>query len=172
MEPESISDNLTLLARLLLQLSISSSTAAAAATLLFLRISLEQRRGIIPFSCASTILLSIYFPPFFLPWCSLRHRERSQQPWIAFLSPSRPLFPARSPPFRWLCCLFHEPSSPPPTSVYGGLSLDLPISLPLSRSFSFSQPLATPRASLCPASLRRPFLSSCLQPPPRPPPRP
>ena len=31
------------------------------------------------------------------------------------------------PPFsRCLrpCCLFHEPSSPPPTSVYGGLSLD------------------------------------------------
>ena len=31
---------------------------------LFLRISTEQRRGIIPFSCESTILLSIYFPPF------------------------------------------------------------------------------------------------------------
>lgn len=56
-------------------------TPALSATLLFLRISVEQRRGIIPFSCASTILLSIYFPPFFLPWLALS--RRSQQPWIA-----------------------------------------------------------------------------------------
>lgn len=68
-----------------------------SATLLFLRISVEQRRGIIPFSCASTILLSIYFPPFFLPWVALS--RRSQQPWIA----SRFLFPSLPPPALRFC---------------------------------------------------------------------
>ena len=107
MEPEFISDNLTLLLLLLLLLNLPPrlllQRLAVPAALLFLRISVEQRRGIIPFSCASTILLSIYFPPFFLlpRCCSLTHQE------IPTNSRGSPLSPfaasrshPRSVPFR------------------------------------------------------------------------
>lgn len=63
----------------------------ASATLLFLRISVEQRRGIIPFSCASTILLSIYFPPFSFPGSREDPNSRGSPLASSLLSPSPPL---------------------------------------------------------------------------------
>ena len=168
-------------ARLLLQLS------AAAATLLFLRISLEQRRGIIPFSCASTILLSIYFPPFFLPWCSLAHQEiptavdrlsplsLSHSQYLALTPVSRlpsPVLPfprtffatsnlrlRRSPPRPVALSLSHLPLPPFLCHSCSFFRSDNHLAFTLASSFFFPLPSLL---GVC-----RPFLSSCFQPPTR-----
>lgn len=105
---------------------------------------MEQRRGIIPFSCASTILLSIYFPPFSFPGSREDPNSRGSPLTSSLLSPSPPPSPfafSRSP-FSAFSLLLRvslrffqsEPSSPPLTFVDGAC--------PRRRSPSASSPVA------------------------------
>lgn len=128
---------------------------------------MEQRRGIIPFSCASTILLSIYFPPFSFPGSREDPNSRESPLTSSLLSPSPPPSFAfsRSPFSAFSLALLlrvslrffqSEPSSPPLTFVDGACPRRRPpsASSPVAASAHFHHPLRPLRI----ASLPVPFV--------------